>query len=85
LTSSQVEVVDYSQFSLEISQDSKEDAVAIASTLQAMEGSDGKIYDYDYDTGQDYDRSKPNIVVCIKQSNISNGGHNDVTIIILLD
>jgi hypothetical protein len=33
---SQVEVVDYSQYSLEISQDS-EDAVAIASTLQAMD------------------------------------------------
>ena len=75
---SQVEVVDYSQFSLEISQDS-EDAVAIASTLQAMEGTEGKIYDYDYDTGQDYDWSKPNIVVCIKESYISIGGHNDLT------
>jgi hypothetical protein len=75
---SQVEVVDYSQFSLEISQDS-EDAVAIASTLQAMEGTEGKIYDYDYDTGQDYDWSKPNIVVCIKESYISIGGHSDLT------
>jgi hypothetical protein len=62
---SQVEVVDYSQFSLEISKDS-EDAVAIASTLQAMEGTEGKIHDYDYDTGQDYDWSKRNIVVCTK-------------------
>jgi hypothetical protein len=64
---SEVEVVDYSQFSLEISKDS-EDAVAIASTLHAMEGTEGKIYDYDYDTGQDYDWSKPNIVVCIKNN-----------------
>jgi hypothetical protein len=75
---SQVEVVDYSQFSLEISQDS-EDAVAIASTLQAMEGTEGKIYDYNYDTGQDYDWSKPNIVVCIKESDVSNVGHNNLT------
>jgi hypothetical protein len=75
---SQVEVVDYSQFSLEISQDS-EDAVAIASTLQAMEGTEGKIFDYDYDTGQDYDWSKPNIVVCIKESYVFNGEHNDLT------
>jgi hypothetical protein len=64
---SEVEVVDYSQFSLEISKDS-EDAVAIASMLHAMEGTEGKIYDYDYDTGQDYDWSKPNIVVCIKNN-----------------
>jgi hypothetical protein len=62
---SQVEVVDYSQFSLEISKEC-EDAVAIASTLQALEGTEGKIYDYDYDTGQDYDWSKPNVVVCTK-------------------
>jgi hypothetical protein len=62
---SQIEVVDYSQFSLEILKES-EDAVAIASTLQAMEGTEEKIYD-DYDTGQDYDQSKPNIVVCIKK------------------
>jgi hypothetical protein len=75
---SQVEVVDYSQFSLEISQDS-EDAVAIASTLQAMEGTEGKIYDYNYDTGQDYDWSKPNIVVCIKESDVSNVEHNNLT------
>jgi hypothetical protein len=75
---SQVEVVDYSQFSWEISQDS-EDAVAIASTLQAMEGTEGKIYDYNYDTGQDYDWSKPNIVVCIKESDVSNVGHNNLT------
>ena len=59
---SQVEVVDYSQFSLEISQDS-EDAVAIASTLQAREGTEGTIYDHDYDTGKDYDWSKRNVVV----------------------
>ncbi len=62
---SQIEVVDYSQFSLEISKEN-EDAVAIASTLQAMEGTEEKIYDYDYDTGQDYDWSKPNVVVRIK-------------------
>jgi hypothetical protein len=51
---SQIEVVDYSQFSLEISKEN-EDAVAIASTFHAMEGTEEKIYDYDYDTGQDYD------------------------------
>jgi hypothetical protein len=68
---SQVEVVDYSQFSLEISQEC-EDAVAIASTLQAMEGTEGSNYDYDYDTGQDYDLSKPNVVVCTKESHVWN-------------
>jgi hypothetical protein len=41
--------------------------------LQAMKGTEGKIYDYDYDTGQDYDWSEPNIVVCIKESYVSNG------------
>jgi hypothetical protein len=40
--------------------------LTIINTLQAMEGTEGKIYDYDYDTGQDYDWSKPNIVVGLK-------------------
>ncbi len=69
---SQIEVVDYSQFSLEITKEN-EDAVAIASTLQAMEGTEEKIYDYDYDTGQDYDWSKQNVVVCIKKNYVCNG------------
>ena len=69
---SQIEAVDYSQFSLEITKEN-EDAVAIASTLQAMEGTEEKIYDYDYDTGQDYDWSKQNVVVCIKKNYVCNG------------
>ena len=58
---SQVEVINYSEFSLEISKESA-DAVAIASTFAVAED-EGELLDYNYDRGLEYDWSQQHVNV----------------------
>ena len=61
-TTSQVEVVNYSEFSLEISSESA-DAVAIASTFGVDGDEQEQLLDYKYDRGLNYNWSKQHVKV----------------------